>query len=215
MGLIMLRSETVFVIGAGASKEVGLPIGSELASIIRARMDIEGTGDKELLNEIRSPRFATGAGGDAYGQAAARMRDGIILANSIDDFLDQNNDDKCINLYGKAAIVKYIIEAERLSSMFYRAGTSINFEQISSTWYVSFFKKLTRGISHKKLDDVFHGLTLISFNYDRCLEHFLFNALVRLYDVDAKKAADICNNAKIFHPYGVVGVTQSLLAAIR
>ena len=64
---------------------------------------------------------------------------------------------------------------------------------------------LTRGISHKKIDDVFHGLTLISFNYDRCLEHFLFNALQRLYDVDAKKAADICNNAQIFHPYGAVG----------
>ena len=123
----MLRSETVFVIGAGASKEVGLPIGSELASIIRARMDIESAGDKELLIEIRSSRFATGIGEGLYRQAAARIRDGVILANSIDDFLDQNNDDKCINLYGKAAIVKSIIESERHSSMFYRAGTSINF----------------------------------------------------------------------------------------
>jgi len=114
----MLRSETVFVIGAGASKEVGLPIGSELASIIRARMDIEGNGNKELLNEIRSSCFATGIGGDAYGQAAARIRDGVILANSIDDFLDQNNDDKCINLYGKAGLLNLLLKLSALALCF-------------------------------------------------------------------------------------------------
>jgi DNA-binding HxlR family transcriptional regulator len=35
----MLKSKTVFVLGAGASKEVGLPVGSELKSTIAAKLD--------------------------------------------------------------------------------------------------------------------------------------------------------------------------------
>jgi hypothetical protein len=47
-----------------------------------------------------------------YRKAAQRIREGIVLADSIDDFLDQNSHDRFINLYGKAAIVKSILEAE-------------------------------------------------------------------------------------------------------
>jgi hypothetical protein len=197
----MLRSETVFVIGAGASKEVGLPIGNELASTIRARMDIEGTGDRDIFNEINLLADI----GDKYRRAASRIRDGIILTNSIDYFLDQNNDDPYIKLYGKAAIVKSIIEAERNSSMFIARGQRLNYDNLASSWYVSFFKMRTRGINKSNLDSIFNGLSFVSFNYGRCLEFFLLNALQQSYGIDASKAADICNTAIIFHPYGVVG----------
>jgi hypothetical protein len=196
----MLRSDTVFVIGAGASNEVGLPVGSELASIIRQRM----LTDTELLAEVQS-RGSAPSTGCAYQQAAKRIADGIILSNSIDDFLDQNNDDPHIKLYGKAAIVKSIIESERKSSMFDSAGTAVNFQRVSASWYVSFFKMLTRGVSRRNLDSVFPALKFISFNYDRCLEHFLYNAVQQSYGIDGQAGAHICNSAKIYHPYGIVG----------
>jgi hypothetical protein len=55
----MLKAETVFIIGAGASKEVGLPIGSELASTIQAKMDIDDSdvGDRQLFNELTAQRW--------------------------------------------------------------------------------------------------------------------------------------------------------------
>jgi hypothetical protein len=55
------------------------------------------------------------------------------------------------------------------------------------------------------LGDIFYRITFISFNYDRCLELFLFEALRQSYGIDPKRGSDICNTAKIFHPYGVVG----------
>jgi hypothetical protein len=64
---------------------------------------------------------------------------------------------------------------------------------------------LTRGVTSKNLDSVFPALTFISFNYDRCLEFFIYHALQQSYGIDERKAADICNSAKIYHPYGVVG----------
>lgn len=197
----MLRSKTVFVIGAGASKEVGLPIGSELASTIRAKMDIDGTGDKDLFNEI----IRLSGNENEYRRAASRIREGIILSESIDNFLDKNNSDPFINLYGKAAIVKSIIEAERNSTMFVSNGQRLNYDNLASTWYVNFFQMLTRGISKSNLATVFNNLTFVSFNYDRCLECFLFDALQRDYGIEFSLAADICNTALIFHPYGVVG----------
>ena len=37
----MLPFKTVFILGAGASKEVGLPTGSELKKLIAKNLDIE------------------------------------------------------------------------------------------------------------------------------------------------------------------------------
>jgi hypothetical protein len=54
----MFKSRTLFVIGAGASKEVSLPIGAELADIIGRRLNYRFQnnepvdGDREILNAI-------------------------------------------------------------------------------------------------------------------------------------------------------------------
>jgi hypothetical protein len=197
----MLSLDTVFVIGAGASAEVSLPLGRDLASTIGKKMDIDGLGDKELLNELRP----LAESGDDHAEAAARIRDGVILANSIDDFLDQNRDDTLIKTYGKAAIAKSIVEAERKSSMFYADGQHIDFTKIANTWYVGFFRGLQKGIARTKLDKIFDRSTFISFNYDRCLEFFLFHALQQSNGIIENNAAEICNAAKIFHAYGCIG----------
>ena len=55
----MLRQKTLFVIGAGASKEVRLPIGSELAEQIAKRLTFKfdfgqlKSGDHVLFNGLR------------------------------------------------------------------------------------------------------------------------------------------------------------------
>jgi hypothetical protein len=43
------------------------------------------------------------------------------------------------------------------------------------------------------------------FNFDRCVEHFLYHSLQIYYNIDENKAADLVNSIKIYHPYGVVG----------
>jgi hypothetical protein len=48
------------------------------------------------------------------------------------------------------------------------------------------------------------NLTFINFNYDRCLEHYLFWSLVRL-GVREIDASQIINDLAIIRPYGTIG----------
>ena len=108
----MLKKNTVFVIGAGASKEFGLPVGTELAIAISDKLNIRFddfqqklvSGDLDLFRNVSNSRDA-----GVTQQAAWLIRDGIILANSIDDFLDVHRHDEEVVRYGKAAIVKCIL----------------------------------------------------------------------------------------------------------
>jgi len=47
-------------------------------------------------------------------------------------------------------------------------------------------------------------IRFIVFNYDRCLEYFLLNALQLVYGLQRNEAATIVDGLDIFHPYGVV-----------
>jgi hypothetical protein len=56
----MFQNKTVFVVGAGASTEVGLPMGTQLKSIIAKKLNIKfkhgrdlESGDREIVNALR------------------------------------------------------------------------------------------------------------------------------------------------------------------
>jgi hypothetical protein len=104
----MFRRKTLFVVGAGASAEFGLPLGTLLARQITNKMDIRferglqfvGSGDQRLYEQlVQSKRVNP----DQWQPAAMRIRDGLPFAQSIDDFLDQRRSDSWVNLYGKSA----------------------------------------------------------------------------------------------------------------
>ena len=56
----MFHRKTLFILGAGASAEIGLPVGGGLASVIASKMDVRfemghrpiGTGDFDLYSRI-------------------------------------------------------------------------------------------------------------------------------------------------------------------
>jgi SIR2-like domain len=55
--------------------------------------------------------------------------------------------------------------------------------------------------------DMFKQLSIINFNYDRCIEQFFFYALQNLYQMNEGQAAELLNaNLRIYHPYGSLGV---------
>ena len=119
----MFRSRTLFIVGAGGSSEAGLPIGRQLAEDISTRLNItfsggfemDGPGDYSIYSALKRE-----AGQDVndYLEACWTIRDGIILANSIDDFIDGYRDDPKIQLCGKLGIVESILDAEWHSELF-------------------------------------------------------------------------------------------------
>jgi hypothetical protein len=117
---------TVLVVGAGASAEAGLPIGSALTSRIAKLLDIDwprhGGGDIEgdalMIRALQSHAEAQHTDFNHLIHCANRVRDGMLQAPSIDSFLDQHKADTNIALCGKLAIVRAILEAEQQSSMY-------------------------------------------------------------------------------------------------
>ena len=51
----------------------------------------------------------------------------------------------------------------------------------------------------------FENVSFITFNYDRCIEHFLWVALKTYYVMSDEEIVAILSQIPIFHPYGQVG----------
>lgn len=213
----MFQKKTTIVIGAGASKEVGLPIGNELKSIISSKLDIKfddyGTnqesGSYEILSAIRSiARSNNEQNLKSYIDACWKIRDAMPMAISIDNFIDAHRGDKVIELCGKLAIASSILEAESNSSLYIDRSNiynKINFGSIEKTWFNSFLQLITENCSAEDLDSRLSTITLIIFNYDRCIEHYLYHALQNYYSISKERASDLINRIEIYHPYGSLG----------
>lgn len=210
--------KTVFVVGAGASKEANLPVGSELKKSIAKALDIRFehgfrmiSGDDVILEALR----AAAAGGDSpsrdvnpFLHAGWHIRDAMPQAISIDNFIDAHSDDKRLELCGKLAIVRTILEAEAKSLLFVdhtQLDRQLKFGRLEKTWFNSFTQLLTENCRLSDLEKRLTSVALVIFNYDRCIEHYLYYALQNYYSMSASDAALQLQRLEIYHPYGTVG----------
>lgn len=212
-----MNQRTVVVVGAGASKEVNLPTGYELKQIISNLLDFrfdlrdQKSGDPLILGALeRIVQKPEGKEGDInpYLSAASHIRDSLSLAISIDNFIDSQRGNEKIALCGKLAICRAILEAEKRSLIFFASSKMYDrydFLRLDGTWYLPFFQLLTENCEITDLQDRFSSVSLIIFNYDRCIEHFLFNAVRDYYQLPDKEAATVVQAIHIYHPYGSVG----------
>jgi hypothetical protein len=209
-----MQNRTLFIIGAGASREAGLPIGTELIDIVVRQLNYQSrdgvldrnSGDPDIIDVLQQhantrPEMA------AYLAAAARIRDGVIYSNSIDSFIDIHKDDPRIQMCGKLAIVKTILDAERKSGLWISNGSNdfIDLGNLKSTWFFTFMRNVSDGVRKGEIERIFAQVSFIIFNYDRCFEHFLFHALQAHYGIDEQKSASLMRTLKIIHPYGAIG----------
>jgi hypothetical protein len=212
----VFRSKTVFIVGAGASHEVGLPVGDQLRPLIANKLNLRVQAgmvipaDVDVWEAIREcSRLPSGLAGDvnAYLHSASQLRAALPLAISIDNLLDAHRDNKKAEICGKLGITACILEAERSSTLYSSPieRTKINFENLSNTWYVGFIRILTEHIAKSELDSLFKNIAFLSFNYDRCIEQCLFEALIAYYGISPEESARLMASLTIIHPYGSIG----------
>lgn len=212
----MFNKKTVIVIGAGASNEAGLPTGYELKSKMTTLLDLQfdygrlKKGDSTINEALRLHRKNSDDNElTAYVHAARHVRDAMPQAISIDNFIDAHSGDKKIELCGKLAIVRSILTAERQSLLHFDRTRSDHlhpdYRKLEETWYNKFFQLLTENCCVDDLHDRMGSVALIVFNYDRCIEQFLFHALQNYYRIGEKEAASVISRLDIYHPYGKVG----------
>lgn len=211
----MFRSGTLFIVGAGASAEVGLPVGKKLmrtiSSKLNLRFDYSSTpvqGDGRLVEAMRA--LANPIRHDELNQfvhAGQQIAAGLQTAASIDNFLHTHQSDAKILSCGKLAIVQSILEAESHSKLYLSArerNEVFDFEKVEDTWFHSFSVKLMEGYPKEKISQVFDNISIICFNYDRCIEHYLSYALATYFQVDFNEASSVVEGLRIIHPYGTV-----------
>ncbi|MCP4703700.1 MAG: hypothetical protein GY865_03740, partial [candidate division Zixibacteria bacterium] len=136
------------------------------------------------------------------------IRDALPQAISIDNFIDSQRGNEKIAICGKLAIVRSILEAEKNSILFFEKHgreSGLKYSSLEKTWYLPFFQLITENCEKNDLEKRFQSISLVIFNYDRCLEHFLHNALQNYYRITDIEAAELIKHIKIYHPYGSVG----------
>ena len=129
-------------------------------------------------------------------------------AQSIDTFINSREGDKYIELVGKLGILRSIFREERNSDLWFEPiniRDTIDFKKVRNTWLPKFRKFVCDGVTKDKVADRLKKITLIIFNYDRCVEHYLVHSLRNYYGIEEKEAIEIFNALTIIHPYGVVG----------
>lgn len=209
----------VLVVGAGASKEAGLPIGSELKKQIATALDIRYdewgsrkiSGDDHIhaaFRQLATSINPTRPDINPLMQAGWRIRDAMPQAISIDNFIDAHRENDDIGKSGKLAIARCILTAESNSPLKIDRGNiynKLNFSTLEATWFNTFFQLLTENCRQADLADRLSKVAIICFNYDRCIEHYLHAALQNYYAMSAEEATALLRNLAIYHPYGTVG----------
>jgi hypothetical protein len=214
----MFRSKTVFVLGAGASQEVGLPVGEGLKKIIAEKIYItfddfgsrQTSGDHQIMTALwEHTMLPNRMKGDPnpYIHAAWKLRDALPQAISIDNLLDAYREDERFKTCGKLSIVSSILEAEKASKIYYNPieRQKINFGSLDETWFAGFIKILTENVPHRDIENIFDNVGILNFNYDRCIEHYLHESLQNYYSLEANVVSELINKIQILHPYGSVG----------
>lgn len=211
----MIRTETVFIVGAGASSEVELPLGPDLTNEIARCLDFRGgANDSRPKSLIRGAISCLGRRADIHRrnsnelfQKALVVSSGLATANSIDAFLDNHSHERDFSLLGKMAIAACLIEAERGSTLMQpKPGELLNMHNVEKTWYARLFDLMARGVNARRPEQIFTNARFVIFNYDRCLEHYFQHAIASRFVVNLDQAGQIVReHCRVVHPYGSLG----------
>jgi hypothetical protein len=164
----MISKKTVLILGAGASMPYGFPSGRDLKQVILRHLD-PSTGSKlpATLNRLGISAWTIK---DFYKNLAYSGRP------SVDAFLEHRPEFLKI---GKLAITLCLIPYEKEETLFF-SGTK------KGHWYEYLFNKLNAPFNF------FHEnrLSIITFNYDRSIEHYFFKSLKSSYGKSDEECAE-------------------------
>jgi hypothetical protein len=206
----LFRPQTVFVVGAGGSHELGLPVGADLAQAISDLTHMEFhfgrliKGDHRFFDVFRL-HFQNNDELNRHLKACRQIHEGILLAESIDNYIDRIKND-AISFSGKLAIAYLILKAERESKLGNpEPNKAPSITSLQNCWHLGFLKILCDGVSIDRLGEIFNDIIIIDFNYDRCIPQFLRYAISRAYHIEIREVEKLLDHLTIIRPYGDVG----------
>ncbi|WP_029084707.1 hypothetical protein [Bradyrhizobium sp. th.b2] len=204
----MFNKPIVLAVGAGASyDQYKLPLGGELAAGIARdtgiawdddALDVLNRGSRDLLDNF----FRTSADSEAILAAAKKLSYAMASTISIDDALFLLSEHpECVKV-GKLCIMRAILMAEASSPLRVQSRKGLAHDAGRDGWIEQIFSMAITGYKLSQIvEHAFKNITFVIFNYDRCVEHYLFWSLRRL-EVTLPDAQAAIENLNIIRPYG-------------
>lgn len=211
----MFKKKTLFIVGAGASKELDLPMGDELKGRIGKAVGFTFPDGFNPTDGNQAVYWAVQEhlkqlevrDSNPWWRAGQAIKAAMPQAISIDNFIHTHSEDDKIIFMGKLGIAVCILEAERAS--FLRGDRDrdgkLNFGSLKESWHATFVKILLENAPANGIDTLFDNVSFITFNYDRCIEHYLEKALQNYLLISEQEAQKAVNKLTVIHPYGQVG----------
>jgi len=195
----MINVETVLVMGAGASKAFNFPTGRELVMQICKVLKEPGCSEESEIFHKVTGRFQPGM--------VDNFADFLRKADppSVDTWLEHNP--HFIGV-GKVAIAIVLLRYEHDSNL-----------RPENNWYRLLLQKLNSPFEEFQNN----RLSIVTFNYDRSLEKYLFEAFKYTHAMQGEeRCREKLNQLQILHVYGSLGrlewqpnVAEHLLPLVR
>lgn len=210
----MIRTDTTLIIGAGANREIEMPDGPELLAKIAAGYEFErlqsDVKSRDLINLAQLFQRVAGELGMSYDElvaGATAIREATLVSTNIDAILEQYGHDPAVQAAGKLAIVYYTLQAESKSTLAEapRGPAELPLRG-TENWLFQLGQLIVKGVPRAKADQCFEKLSIVCFNYDRAIEHYLPWVVQRAFGMTIEEAQElVAGRLRIVHPYGVAG----------
>jgi hypothetical protein len=175
----MIVTPTVFVLGAGASKPFGFPIGVELSDNVVSGI-AQGGAIFQALERIRVPAL------EMANFRRAFMGSGFF---SVDAFLERRDEFMDI---GKLATAHVLISEEREERLF----------RFNDSWLKILYNRMAGTFDELRKNNV----SFITFNYDRNIEHFFYSAITNSHNRPSEEVRALMEeHIPIVHLHGRLG----------
>lgn len=187
----MIRKKTVFILGAGSSVPYGYPTAPELRRDIISKFKSKF---KNYFAEFYSDKVDFNMRFEPFKEMIYYFDKSSI--QSIDLFLSRN---KKFDRLGKFITVLMLLNNERESKF------RENMDDPKLDWYTAIYNELTNEIINDNQLELFkeNDVCFITFNYDRSLEHFLYESFSNSFTSKVDDIANLLNeHLKIIHIYG-------------
>jgi hypothetical protein len=185
-GAQLIKQQTVFVLGAGASAPYGFPIGAELVDKICTQI-LGGSGVHTMIARLGR----AGLTPDKVMRFAGALKE--LRPYSVDRFLEMRPEFLDV---GKAAIADVLLQCEQQALL---VGASIEVD-----WYRLLFDQIIRK-SQAFFESQARRLSILTFNFDRSFERALFTALRNAYNLTGPAATALATTLAIQHIHGQLG----------
>ena len=180
----MIKDQTILILGAGASVPYGFPTGNEMIQIVLTKLI---SGKNSWIPQL-CEYFKIDEGHIEKFKASLKQSD----QPSVDAFLERRPEFLEV---GKLTMALAILTSEKPDSLLNKITENDN-------WYKYLFLKMD---SPRFSDWAKNNIAIITFNYDRSLEEYLFQRLKHSHGMSDSDCATQLSMIKIVHVHGSLG----------